>query len=111
MKRAIFAMMVAAGLAASTGCQTLGNQGGGLSCGGGCEDGSCGQAGCQDGQAGCENCQGKAAHPRLEALKRHMQGDPQMMDAGPASAAITYPYYTTRGPRDFFEPNPPTIGR
>lgn len=30
---------------------------------------------------------------------------------GPASAAVAYPYYTNRGPRDFFQNNPPTIGR
>lgn len=30
--------------------------------------------------------------------------------AGPPSAAITYPYYTTRGPRDFLLKNPPPIG-
>ena len=26
------------------------------------------------------------------------------------SARITYPYYTTRGPRDFLAKNPPSIG-
>ncbi|MCE5267092.1 MAG: hypothetical protein LLG00_04325 [Planctomycetaceae bacterium] len=31
-------------------------------------------------------------------------------DTGPASAAITYPYYTTRGPRDFLAKNPQSIG-
>jgi hypothetical protein len=30
---------------------------------------------------------------------------------GPPSASIGYPYYTTRGPRDFFVNNPPSIGR
>jgi hypothetical protein len=29
---------------------------------------------------------------------------------GPMQGAVTYPYYTTRGPRDFFHPNPPSIG-
>ncbi len=29
---------------------------------------------------------------------------------GPPVAQVTYPYYTTRGPRDFFEANPPSIG-
>jgi hypothetical protein len=31
--------------------------------------------------------------------------------AGPATAQVAYPYYTTRGPRDFLLNNPPTIGR
>jgi hypothetical protein len=26
-------------------------------------------------------------------------------------AQVAYPYYTTRGPRDFLVDNPPTIGR
>jgi hypothetical protein len=30
--------------------------------------------------------------------------------AGPPTAQITYPYYTTRGPRDFLNPAPPSIG-
>ncbi len=30
---------------------------------------------------------------------------------GPATAQVAYPYYTTRGPRDFFVNNPPSIGR
>ena len=30
---------------------------------------------------------------------------------GPSVGAVAYPYYTTRGPRDFFVDNPPTIGR
>jgi hypothetical protein len=30
---------------------------------------------------------------------------------GPPSAAVAYPYYTTRGPRDFLMDNPPSIGR
>ena len=29
---------------------------------------------------------------------------------GPATAQVAYPYYTTRGPRDYFTNNPPTIG-
>jgi len=31
--------------------------------------------------------------------------------SGPASAAVGYPYYTLRGPRDFLMDNPPSIGR
>jgi len=30
---------------------------------------------------------------------------------GTAAAQVAYPYYTTRGPRDFLMNNPPTIGR
>ncbi len=30
--------------------------------------------------------------------------------AGPPTGAVAYPYYTTRGPRDFLADNPPSIG-
>ena len=30
--------------------------------------------------------------------------------AGPAAGAVTYPYYTTRGPRDYFDKNPESVG-
>jgi hypothetical protein len=30
--------------------------------------------------------------------------------AGPTTGAVTYPYYTTRGPRDFLAANPRGIG-
>ena len=30
---------------------------------------------------------------------------------GPPTAAVAYPYYTIRGPRDFLIDNPPSIGR
>ena len=36
---------------------------------------------------------------------RRVMGPP-----GPPSAQVTYPYYTTRGPRDFLNPNPWSIG-
>jgi hypothetical protein len=29
---------------------------------------------------------------------------------GPPSGAVAYPYYTTRGPRDFLAKCPPSIG-
>jgi hypothetical protein len=29
---------------------------------------------------------------------------------GPPTGAVAYPYYTTRGPRDFLAENPPSIG-
>ena len=35
----------------------------------------------------------------------------QPFNAGPATGAVAYPYYTHRGPRDFLLDNPPTIGR
>jgi hypothetical protein len=31
--------------------------------------------------------------------------------SGVSAPAVAYPYYTNRGPRDFFANNPPSIGR
>ena len=30
---------------------------------------------------------------------------------GPMTPTVSYPYYTTRAPRDFLDSNPPSIGR
>lgn len=38
------------------------------------------------------------------------QAGPAMGPQQPPVAAITYPYYTLRGPRDFLERNPTPIG-
>lgn len=45
---------------------------------------------------------------------RHARGGPcgpggPGIGAGP-TGAITYPYYTLRGPRDFLDRNPPSVG-
>jgi hypothetical protein len=32
------------------------------------------------------------------------------LQQGPPTGGVTYPYYTTRGPRDFLAKNPGTIG-
>jgi hypothetical protein len=34
----------------------------------------------------------------------------EVANDGPPTGAITYPYYTTRGPRDFLAKDPPSIG-
>jgi hypothetical protein len=46
------------------------------------------------GGRGCRSCRGDA-------------GDP---GNGLAGGAVAYPYYTTRGPRDFLDKNPQSIG-
>lgn len=40
---------------------------------------------------------------------RHVTPTQEGMGA-PSTAQVAYPYYTTRGPRDFLMNNPPTIG-
>ncbi|RIK84773.1 MAG: hypothetical protein DCC68_00340 [Planctomycetota bacterium] len=114
MKRVLFGLLALASLSLATGCSTVGNCGAG-GCGDGCGPAGCGSAGggllghggmCADGSE-FDPC-----HPRLRPLKRAggRHGGYDAGAYGPPTAAIAYPYYTTRGPRDFFEPNPPSIG-
>ncbi len=35
----------------------------------------------------------------------------EVVPTGPPTGAIAYPYYTTRGPRDFLADEPPSIGQ
>lgn len=52
----------------------------------------------------CDTCGG--APQQAQA-----QGSRPTYAQGPPTATYAYPYYTTRGPRDFLVDNPPTIGR
>ena len=63
--------------------------------GGGCGPGGCGIAGC--GADGL--CPHGGGYPEYPAFNQ-----------GPPTGQVAYPYYTTRGPRDFLLNNPPTIG-
>ena len=92
---------------------------------GGCRD--C-EEGCPDGRCqadGCQDCPGgvcKAPHTgRYGGLaKHHLSADEKaalgasdygaVTPAGPPTGAVAYPYYTTRGPRDFLAKRPPSIG-
>ena len=47
--------------------------------------------------------------PHVPRLPHHYYHNQQ--PAGPATPTVAYPYYTTRAPRDFLAPNPPSIGR
>ncbi len=91
-------------------------------CGGGCGGGGCG---CGDGgyagggnggggyaegyaaKGGMHNCP-SGGHP----LVRHHRnaGGQYEYEAGPPTGHVAYPYYTTRGPRDFLAKNPRSIG-
>jgi hypothetical protein len=97
-----------------------------------CTDGSCyvgdytGQAmagptanASDAGLGAMSNYQVNAGHGGpLGALHgRHHRGPQSHLGAmpgpamGPPAPTVTYPYYTTRGPRDYFLDNPPSIGR
>jgi hypothetical protein len=62
-----------------------------------CADGSCSTGG---GVVACDQCGGRGCG---------LCGR-EAITPGPPSAAVAYPYYTTRGPRDFLAANPRSIG-
>ena len=100
----------------------------------GCDDGCC-SAGCQSGclGGGCTGCNQCVTPAELTAdgygayggvsgplaghlgVGKHFRGPQSHMGPagpadGPAIGQTTYPYYTTRGPRDFFASRPASIG-
>jgi hypothetical protein len=134
MKHVFFALAAATLLMTSTGCGICDQMfcrkpGGGCN---GCDSGGCG--GCGDGACanggGCANCgnanggyadgggcansgggQGCLANGCVPhgPLPRGAGGT-YVGPEGPPTGAVAYPYYTTRGPRDFLINNPPSIG-
>jgi hypothetical protein len=96
--------------------------------GGRCRDGDCQPGECEDGSCpvgGCQECEGAACHPRHVGrygglAKHHLSPEEKAAlagsdygaigPAGPPTGAVAYPYYTTRGPRDFLAKCPPSIG-
>ena len=113
-----------------------GMHGGGACRGGACQDGACGPGGqCGPGaqcdscgpdgcQVGCRDC--AAGHCKRHVgrygglAKHHLSPEEKAAlaasdygattPAGPPTGAVAYPYYTTRGPRDFLAKKPPSIG-
>ena len=96
----------------------------GLLGGGGCGLLGGGGGGCQD-PSGCVTpetlaldgygTRGGINGPLAGLVGNHHRGPQSHMGPpgpadGPAVAQVTYPYYTTRGPRDYFAANPPSIG-
>lgn len=75
--------------------------------------GTCGRCGVFGGPAcgilGCRNC--KNGQNMGRGFPHEHQTGPFAGPGGPTSPTVGYPYYTTRGPRDFLDCNPPTIGR
>jgi hypothetical protein len=120
----------------SIGCDSYG----GSCASGGCSSGSCGgllgmlpggAGGCGCGSitndtSGCVTpaelgndgygTRGGMVGPLAGMFGQHHRGAQSHMGAypgpadGPPSPTVTYPYYTTRAPRDYFAANPPSIG-
>ncbi|HEY1600702.1 MAG TPA: hypothetical protein VGG64_13925 [Pirellulales bacterium] len=123
MKRLLLAVSLAALIGSSSGCclfDRLFGHGGCAACCGkcgpypgggapsynsGCGPGGCGQGSCGPG-GGCGpgDCSPGCAR---NAGSGPMDGSEF---AGPPTGGVTYPYYTTRGPRDYLASNPRGIG-
>jgi hypothetical protein len=61
-----------------------------------------------DGHHACLGCGAK--HQARKAAGRATREEMMRGPNGPSVGAVSYPYYTTRGPRDFFVDNPQGIG-
>lgn len=137
MKRAFYLLLAMAAASLGGGCQLYQHMHGpacqdGCGCPGGC-GGAC--ASCPNGQCANGQCGECDGHPDpYEILHLGQQGPSQRSgvlswlgyhngpggplagagDAqaapGPSAGAVSYPYYTNRGPRDFLSPNPRGIG-
>lgn len=93
MNRLMLLLLAAGLLVGVAGCRTLGHRTPGH-----CMQGSC---------VNCPtNCQGCATGAGCGIGRRGAEA----FTPGPPVGAITYPYYTTRGPRDFLASNPRSIG-
>ena len=129
MKRVMMLVCLATALLSSTGCNSMRN------------NNCCGDLGCRpcalgwqrggtdyqrylDGpgcnSCGSNECRNCGRGGALAGVRGAMAGQSQYANAQPAGAGeasggpmaqVAYPYYTTRGPRDFLLDNPPTIGR
>lgn len=107
-----FALVLAAAvmMAGAAGCAVhrpkshCGVDGCGSGCNGAC-NGAC-DGDCDDGHVNCKPALFHGSQCRYGECGPNDPGDP----AGPPTGAVTYPYYTTRGPRDFLANNPPGVG-
>jgi hypothetical protein len=108
MKKLLFVLMAGVTLTALSGC--CAHRGCGPFGGCGLLGGSCGQCSdCPDTCQSCDDGNGAPCQGGACAGGCGLRGAPAV-DAGPPTAAVTYPYYTTRGPRDFLARNPRSIG-
>jgi len=121
MKRLLLLIALAAMLGPNVGCCLMDRVAcclGPNGCGpNGCGPGGCGPAGCSApgcgplGGGGCFNGGGHGPGPGYYYGGGAMAGcgpgpGPGCGPGGPPSAQVTYPYYTVRGPRDFFACDP-----
>ncbi|MCC7083441.1 MAG: hypothetical protein IT427_00360 [Pirellulales bacterium] len=84
-----------------------------IDAGAACDDGSCAHANYVPSCPNCRRC--GCACGNCSPWPNCRDGQQAVADqlggpAGPPCGQVTYPYYTTRGPRDFLRNNPPRIG-
>lgn len=77
-----------------------------------CGGGDCNSWDCTQGYSdGCYTTYGAHSPGGCHSCGRGPSADDQLYnEPGPPTGAVTYPYYTTRGPRDFLARNPASIG-
>lgn len=131
MKRLVM-ILAALCLLAAVGCRHNLRSNGCSSCGHGGSKGGhagCHPGGCNHGLAGhggpgghghgglgggLGGGHGLIAHgtgqPQIPRLPKGHYPDGHLGPAGPPTAAVAYPYYTIRGPRDFLVDDPPPLG-
>ena len=121
MKRPMFSVLTAIVLAGLTGCIAHHRPRAAACVGGDCAaapEGCC--ATTQHGGQSCADPSDDGAVPakkhccpllgRLGRRQPAEAAEQPVAEAGPPGGAITYPYYTNRGPRDFLAKNPQSIG-
>ena len=110
MKRAMYSILTVFVLVGLTGCMTQRGQSPTTYVGESCAQDSENCQSCDDpGEEYCSD-PGRPVRCRMCRDRGCRQCCEESFTPGPAAGAITYPYYTVRGPRDFFADNPPSIG-
>ena len=101
MMRQMFLLLAAVALIASSGCKVLEKN---------CSN--CGQKQAMMQQTPQQMPQQVMQSQAQQVMQAQAMApaNPMMQQSGPATAAYAYPYYTVRGPRDFFMKNPPSLG-
>ncbi len=94
--RALTGLMPGSCQGAPENCAACGN-----GCNGGCAAGAAEDPSCPNDPARC----GCLFHRHAREAAAAAANTP-----GPPTGAVTYPYYTNRGPRDFLARNPQSIG-
>ena len=113
MKRALLLFVVGAALFASSGCcQPFGDGSGHRLFANHPEDQTpaapCRHGVCEGAPGPCALCGGCGTGMNGAGLFHCCGGAPPQ--GGGAPGGVAYPYYTLRGPRDYFVDNPPSIG-